>query len=233
MRAASHIDFRTAVKMSQQASACSGFPVLTPLPTYTGQIVDECYSYSGSPGRNLVGFSAATDPTGLSMSGRLTPQTPESLVYHEPLAVGDLSDQWAQSQPWIDDSLMSVGLSLDSDMAAPVPVELWSRPEHSNTAPITQMSWNQASVSVSPQLMSDEVVPNAGAVPSLSISECSVDDFNNSGTFHEDWALCQPTTTQLGMAGIVTSVPFMHDLRSMSSAAPVWEDVFMPGHPPY
>lgn len=233
MRAASHIDFRTAVKMSQQASACSGFPVLTPLPTYNPQTIDERYSYSSSPDQNLMGIPAATDPTGFSMSGRLTPQTPETVVYHEPLSMGDLSDHWTMAHPWNDESAMSLGLGFDSDLVGPVSVESWSTPEHSNPVPMPHISWHQPSVSVSPHLISNEIVPNAGAVPSLSISECSLDDFSVSGTYNEDWALCQPTTTQLGMAGIVASAPFMHDLRPVSSAGPVWEDVFMPGHPPY
>ncbi|KAH7072199.1 hypothetical protein BKA63DRAFT_492835 [Paraphoma chrysanthemicola] len=233
MRAASHIDFRTAVKMSQQASACSGLPVLTPLPTYRPQIMDESYSYSSSPEQNMMGVSAATDHAGLAVSGRLTPQTPEPIVYHEPLSLGDFSDHWTGAQPWNNESVMSCGLDIDGDYAGPIPVELWSTPEYNHPELLNQVPWHQPSLSVSPHIVSAEMVPNAGAVPALCMSEGSLDDFNMSGTFHEDWALCRPTTDQLGMASILSAAPFMHDLRPVSSVGPVWEDVFMPDHPPY
>ncbi|KAF2028345.1 hypothetical protein EK21DRAFT_69967 [Setomelanomma holmii] len=233
MRAASHIDFRTAVKMSQQSSAYSGFPMLTPLPTYTPQILDECYAYSSSPERNTPAFPSVTESASHPISGRLTPQTPEPVVYHEPFSMANLSDQWMAIEPWTDDSLISAVLDYNGDMSASLPIDLWSAREHVSTPSIAQMGWHHPSVSVSPQLTSDEIVPHVGAVPSLSISECSIEDFNHSGTFHEDWAICQPATTQLAMASIVTSAPFIHDLRSSSGAAPVWEDVFIPGQPPY
>jgi hypothetical protein len=233
MRAASHIDFRTAVKMSQQASVCSGFPILTPLPTYTAQIIDECYSHPSNTDQSLSGYTPPMESNSFPVSGCLTPQTPESIIYHDASPVGNMSDQWMASQPWSDDSLVSVGLGFEGDMSAMLPTELWSTPEHMHSAPITQISWYHPSLSVSPQTISSEPVPDARAVPPLSISECSVDDFNNSGTFHEDWASYQQTATQFDMTSMVSSAPFVHDLSSIPSTAPVWEDVFMPGPVPY
>jgi hypothetical protein len=232
MRAASHIDFRTAVKMSQQASACSGFPTLTPLPTYASQVLDQCNPYPNNNDQDMSGYISGMD-NDCPNSGRLTPQTPESLVYHEPLAVGGMTDAWMASQSWSDDLITSVGLGFESDMTGPLPAELWSTPEHAHSAPIAQLPWVQSALSVSPQSIASELLPYPRGAPSLSMSECSVEDFNSSGAFHEDWADYQHATTQFEIANMVTSAPFMHDLRPIPSTAPVWEDVFMPGPAPY
>jgi hypothetical protein len=236
MRAASHIDFRTAVKMSQQASACSGFPSLTPLPTYAAQVVDECYSYPTNTDQDIPGYASGMESNGMPTSGRLTPQTPDSVVYHEPLAVGDMADVWMVAQPFSDDSLASVGLGFETDMTGLLPAELWSTSEHAHSAPIAQSPWGQSSLSISPQSTTSDCIPCPTGALSLSISECSIEDFNSSGVFHEDWADCQPITTQynmVNMRNMATSEPFTHDFRSMLSTAPIWEDVFMPGSAPY
>jgi hypothetical protein len=229
MRAASHIDFRTAVKMSQQASACSGFPMLTPLPTYNSQISDECYSYTSNADQDLPGYSRNVEPNSFALSGRLTPETPESLVYHEPLSIGDMADQWMAPESWSEDSLASVGLGFGGDMTAMLPTELWPSPEQTHSASLSQASWYPSSLSESPQHMSSEPVPDARSVPSLSISECSAEDFNNSGAFHEDWANCQQTTPQFDMTDMTTSAPYAHALNTIPSTTPSWEDVYMSG----
>jgi hypothetical protein len=236
MRAASHIDFRTAVKMSQQASACSGFPSLTPLPTYGSQVVDECCSYPANTDQDIPGYTSGMEANGMPISGRLTPQTPEATVYHEPVAMGDMADTWMITSPCSHDPLASFGLGFEDDMTGLLPTELWSNPGQAHSAPITQIPWVQSSLSVSPQSMTSDSILYSREAPSLSISECSVEDFNNYGVFHEDWADCQPTTTQFDiteMTNLVTSAPFMHDFRSVPSIAPIWEDVFMPGSAPY
>jgi hypothetical protein len=151
MRAASHIDFRTAVKMSQQASACSGFPSLTPLPTYASQVVDECYSYPANPDRDIPGYTSDMETNGMPISGRFTPQTPDSIVNHEPLAMDDIAEAWMMTQPCADDSLASIGLGFENDMTGLLPAELWSQAGHAHSAPITQIPWAQSSLSVSPQ----------------------------------------------------------------------------------
>jgi hypothetical protein len=236
MRAASHMDYQGAGKMSHEASAVSGYPMLTPLPTYSSQIVDECYSYSSSPEQNLKGFMASMDSNSFPSSGRLTPQTPESLIYHEPLAVGDISEQWMASQPYSDDTLGSIGLGFDAEVTTMLPTGMWGAPQSAQTAPLPQMAWPHHSVSASPERMSAEIVPHSRAVPSLSISECSVEDFNPTSAFNQEirqWTNCPPTTTQINGSSTVPSVSYMHGLRIVSSTAPVWEDVFMPGPPPY
>jgi hypothetical protein len=236
MRAASHIDFRTAVKMSQQASACSGYPSLTPLPTYASQVVDECYSYPANIDQEIPGYTSGIETGSMPISGRLTPQTPESTVYHEPVAMGDMADSWMMTQPYSDDSLASIGLGFENDMTGLLAAELWSNPGHVRSAPITQIPWVQSSLSGSPRSMTSDSILYSREAPSLSISECSVEDFNSSGVFHEDWADCQPTATHYditNMTNMVTSAPFMHDFQSVPSTAPIWEDVFMPGSAPY
>jgi hypothetical protein len=242
MRAASHIDFRTAVKMSQQTSACSGLPKLTPLTTCASGITDGCYSYPNNTDQDVTGYTFGMASSGMTSSGCLTPQTPESLVFHEPMSIEDISDTWMLSQPWSDDSQAwsddsqawsddsqaSIGLGLEGDMTGLLPAaELWSTSEHMHSAPIPQTPWAPSYYSGSPQSTTSGFVSHSRGTPSLSMSECSVDDFSDSGVFPDDWANYQPPTNQLNMAHMVTSAPFMHDLRSVPVTAPVWEDVFM------
>jgi hypothetical protein len=232
MRAASHIDFRTAVKMSQQASACSGYPMLTPLPSYTSQNVGKRYSYPITTEQDLSGYTPTLDASSFPGSGCLTPDTPGSIGYQEPLSIVELTEQWI-SESWSDDALTNVGLGFGEDITSMLPNELWSNPEQQHSATDTQMPWYQSSFTGSPQPMPSETMAHARTMPSLSISECSVNDFNNSGVFHEDWANCQNSTPQFDMADMSTCAPFMQALDTAPNSAPVWEDVFMPGSAPY
>jgi hypothetical protein len=233
MRPASHIDFRTAVKMSQQASAGSAFPMLTPLPTYTSQIVDECYSYSSPLIQDMNVYTPPMEYNGMPTSRQLTPPTPESNLYHEPLAIGDMSNTWMASQACSDDLLVPTGLGFEENMTPLLPPDIWSTHEYTHSAPIAQIPWIQSSPSTSPQSMASDLMSHIGPAPSLSISECSMEDFSSAGAFPEDWENCQPATTQFDITGMMSSIPFMHSLQSISSTVPVWEDVFMPGSAPY
>ncbi|KAH8725604.1 hypothetical protein GQ44DRAFT_615310 [Phaeosphaeriaceae sp. PMI808] len=232
MRTSSHIDFHTAVKMNQlQSSTCSEFPPRTPLPSYSSQITEECYSYPSSCDQNLINFTRALGSNTFPVSGPLTLQTPEPIIYHEPLSMGGLSDQWMAAQSWSDDSLVAAGPGFE-EMAAMLPTELWPPFGHAQTAPVIQMPWYQSSLSASPRPILSELVPDARAVPSLSISECSIEDINNSGIFLENWIEYQPITTPLDMSSLV-SASFVHNIASLSCVGPMWEDAFSPGTTPY
>jgi hypothetical protein len=219
--------------MSQQASADSAFPILTPLPTYASQVIDECYSYSSSPGQDMNVYTPPMEYNCMPTSSPLTPPAPECNLYHEPLTIGDMSTTWMASQAWSDDSLVPIGLGFEGDMTTLLPPEMWSMHEYTDSAPITQIPWAQPSPSASPQSMVSDLMSHVGPALSLSINECSIEGFNNTGTFPENWTNCQPTTTQFDMTSMMTSVPFMHSLHSISSTVPVWEDVFMPSSAPY
>jgi hypothetical protein len=223
------------MKMSQQVSDCAGFPILTPLPTYTSQTNECCYAYPISPDQSLSEYVPAPELNNCPVSGRLTPQTPEPLIYHDPLSIGDVASQWADSQQCSDDPFGSTGLIYDVDNTSMLPIELWSAPEHAHprAAPMTQMNWHQSSLFSSPQITSHELVPHATAVPSLSVSGCSMQDLNHSGNLLEDWSTCHPVTAQLELGGLLASTPFMHNLGSSSTGAPMWEDVFMRGSASY
>lgn len=210
--------------------------MLTPLPTYSSQIIDECYSYSDGSDQNMNGLMPSMDSNSYPSSGPLTPQTPEAHLHHEPIAVGDLSEQWMTSQPYSDNTLESAGLGLEAEMTTMLPTGLWLGPDAARSAPLPQMSWPHPSLSASPQRMSAEVVPHIRAVPSLSISECSVEDLSAASAFSQDmgqWSGCPPGTTPIDGSITATTAPYMHNLRIVSSTAPVWEDVFMPGPAPY
>jgi hypothetical protein len=222
--------------MGYEATAISGHPMLTPLPTYSSQIIEECYPYSGSPEQNMNGIMPSMDSNRYPSSGPLTPQTPEAHLYHEPIAIGDLSEQWMTSQPYPDNAMESIGLGFDAEVTTMLPTGLWSGHDTAQSAPLPQMSWPHPSLSASPQRMSAELVPHIRAVPSLSISECSVEDLSTTSAFSQDmgqWSSCLPSTTSMDGANTTTTAPYMHGLRIVSSTAPVWEDVFMPGPTPY
>ncbi|KAH7371080.1 hypothetical protein BKA66DRAFT_444263 [Pyrenochaeta sp. MPI-SDFR-AT-0127] len=230
MRAASHLGLSAAVKMSQQNSTISGYPMLIPLPTYASQVVDECYSYSSSPDQNLEDFTQAMETNGLSTSGRLTPQTPEAIIYHEPLSMGEGADHYMSSRPWSDDAVASVGIDFDPDMAAMLSTDMWPVPGPESIIPMIHMPWHSPAPSVSPQEISGNNLGSShpGTIPSLTASECSVDDFNTSGPNQEEWSIYQPTASHISVANLATSAPFMSDSEAIPSHAPIWEDIFLP-----
>ncbi|KAF1937365.1 hypothetical protein EJ02DRAFT_469769 [Clathrospora elynae] len=235
MRAASHIDFRTAVKMSQEDSGLSGYPVLTPLPTYALQIVDECYSYSSSPEQNTAGFTQAMESSNYSTNGRRSPQTPESSIYHEPLSMRE-ELEYMTSQSWSNEALMSIELGFDPNIPAMLPTDIWPAPESEGLESLMQMAhmtWPQPAYSVSPQHIPADLTSHTRAVPSLSTSECSVEDFDTSDASQEEWLIYQPTATNMNLASLVTSAPFMHNINSVPNHAPVWADIFIPGASTY
>lgn len=219
--ASSHFDFRTPTKMNHQASVCAGYPTLTPLPTFASQTSDTCYAYPIYSETNFNNMTPILEPNAFPISGRLSPQTPESLAYHEPVSIHEVSDPWEVSQAWGNAAMGTMGLEFDADVTigTTLPMQLWSTPDHS-------IDWHQCSLSASPQVMSHELVPDVRVVPSLSISECSVADFSSASNFQENWAHCQPITTQLEMEDMVAPSPFVQGLGP--NPTPVWEDVFGP-----
>lgn len=233
MRAASNIDFRTAVKMSQQVAASSALPMLTPLPTFTSQVVDECYTFSNDGNQTCSVYTPPMDSNCITNCGQLTPQTPETLPYHEPLTLEDMSDPWTTPQLWSDDALAAIDLGYNPDMIALLPSDVWTSPEHTHSAPIAQMPWTQSTLSLSPQSMISDLAPHSRLTPSLSMSDCSAESYDSSGTFQDDWVNCATSTNQYAMTNMASSAPFMSDFRTIARAAPVWEDVFMPGAAPY
>lgn len=234
MRTISNVDFRTTAKMHQQSSACSGFPTLTPLPTYTSPALNSCYPYPVfSSHQDLPEFASAMEPNDFPVTGRLTPQTPESLIYHEPLSMGEMSDQWMPTQAWTDDPFEPMGLKFEAGMTTTFPVGLWPASDHTLAAPVSQTLWHQPSLSASPPAISHEMAPHAGAVPSLSTCEPSVVDFSGTSAFPGDWASCQPITTQLELTSMVAHAPFFPGLGANINSVPMWEDVYMHGSMPY
>lgn len=231
MRAASYIDFQNAVKMDQQDSAPSGLSVLTPLPTYLPHNPNEGRTDDVMANDNLMDFKIASEANNFPVSGRLTPQTPEPILYHEPLNMNTLTESWIKNPSWSDDSIMSLGSSYDSDMTAFLPTDMWSTTHFMNLMPVHQMSWPQPQYSYSPQSMSSDMVPHARAVPPLSIGDYSVDNCNNSGTFQNGWSDCQIASDQSDLIGLVSCAPFDLNLSAFPSTSPIWEDVFVPAQP--
>ncbi|KAL5115126.1 hypothetical protein ACEQ8H_006962 [Pleosporales sp. CAS-2024a] len=187
MRPPSHIDFRTAVKMSQQASACSGPLSLTPLPTYVPKVADERYSCSNNSDQDMAAYSSGVESNGMPTPALLTPPTPESVAYHEPLTMGDLDDTWTTCQAWSDDSLGSIGLGLENDMAGLLPADLWSTTEHTHNTHMAQPPWAHSALSVSLQSVASDLVPLCQGGPSVAMSDCSIEDYSGAAMFPDDW----------------------------------------------
>ena len=223
MRAASQMDFHTAAKLAQQPTNFSNFNMLTPLPTYTPQIIDECYGYSSSPEQGMGPFPQSGEKNnGFISSGRsMTPQTPDSFVYHEPLTVSDSFD-YMNTQAWADDGSMPIGLGFDGDISGIIPDNMWSTPEPETMTPMnvcdspaTMNMWAHPSMSVSPQLPMG-MPPHSKAVPSLSLSECSVEEFSSPNNLPQEWTTFQPHSNH-GMGNMMSKAP-----------QPIWEDLIMP-----
>lgn len=233
MRAASHIDFRTAVKMSQQASNLSGLPTLQPLPTYSNQIFSEGTLGSINSEQSPAEFNSAPDTSNLLASGRLTPQTPEAIMYHEPMSMTDLSEQWMAESTWTEDSLATVGLGLECGMSGMMSTDLWPIDESIHTVPMAQMAWSHTQSSISPQSMSSDFAPDSSLIPALSTGAFSVEDFDGSSNLNNGWGNFQFSTCDNNLTSLAASTSFVPDFASYPATMPTWEDVFIPGQAPY
>ena len=234
MRNVSQIDFHTATKLNQQAGIPS-FNMLTPLPTtYQPQIMDECYSYSSSPEPNMGAFSQPREQNGFLASSRaMTPSTPEPFAYNEPIAIADpLVDPYMNNQSWSDDGSIPVGLGFENDMFSN---DMWATPEPESTTPMgmcnspSSMSvWSHPVMSVSPPHMQMSMPPHTKAMPSLSMSESSNEDFNSPNGVQEEWNAFQQQAAQNMARPMVTS-SFMDNVKAYPKAPqPIWEDLIVP-----
>lgn len=231
MRAPSQMDFRTAAKLAQQPTNFSNFNMLTPLPTFTPQIVDDCFSYSSSPEQTMGPFAQAGDKSNngfVNTSRSMTPQTPDSFVYHEPMTVTDSFD-YMNTQAWADDGSIPIGLGFDGDMSNLLPNDMWATPEPESITPMN--------VSDSPAMMNMWANPVMGmtpkpeAVPSLSVSECSVDEFSSPNNVQEEWNNFQSNMgNAMGKANMSGS--FMDNMMP-KAPQPIWEDLIMPHQQPF
>lgn len=244
MRAPSHIDFRTAVKMTQQAAIISGVPKLQPLPTYHSQISDACYSYSSSPEPDLSRFTPETESDGFALSRGATPQTPSDLFGHpEPLPGVDGLDYF-DCQPWAAEGLVPVGLGfagLDiavQDWMTPTPTP---EPEEMARANFFAENHHHHHLSLGYQVHDPLGASNTAThdwafgtpPPDHNGADSSpfIDASLDSGIVMQcEWSHSQPQpqNTYVDM-GLITSAPYVPKMQSVMGSAPVWEDVFVPG----
>ncbi|KAF2683981.1 hypothetical protein K458DRAFT_389205 [Lentithecium fluviatile CBS 122367] len=239
MRTVSQMDFHTAAKLAQQPTNFSNFNMLTPLPTYTPQIIDECYGYSSSPETNMGAFPQSAEKNNgfMNSSRSMTPQTPDSFGYHEPVTVTDSFD-YMSTQAWADDGSIPVGLGFDGDLSSILPGDMWPTPEPETMTPMgvcespaTMNIWANPSLSVSPPQLPMGMPPHSNAVPALSISECSVDDFNSPNNVQEEWKSFQSNADNT-MGKPSVSGPFMQNMMP-KAPQPIWEDLIAPHQQPF
>jgi hypothetical protein len=246
MRAPSHIDFRTAVKMSQQAAIMSGVPKLTPLPTYQSQIVDECYSYTPTPELEFR-YTPEIEQDGFPFSRGATPQTPiQPFGCNDPLAVVD-DTGYLDCQPWSGDGLVPVGLGLGvMDMA--MADDSWMTPEPGD---MMQTNYFAQDTDLIPTLQAQDSFDTSLAIAEdwstfqVRLQDETVSDEKGPDGYLDSGIVMQGEWTQpsppppprqdmfIDMGNMITSAPYVPKMQVIPSNAPVWEDVFMPSSIPY
>lgn len=238
MRTVSQMDFHTAAKLSQYPANFNNFNMLTPLPTYTTPIIEDSFSYSSSPEPNMGGFSSSMGQNSYITSSRaMTPATPEPFAYHDPIAIADPFDQYMGNSTWSDDGSMAVGLGFEHDMPNMMSSNMWATPEPESITPMHNMcespaamnQWHPA-MSMSPPQLSMSMPPHTKAVPSLSISEASSEDFNSPSRVQEEWNNIRPHASQ-NTGKPMVSASFMDNVKSFAypkAPQPIWEDIIVP-----
>lgn len=238
MRTVSQMDFHTAAKLSQYPANFNNFNMLTPLPTYTTPIIEDSFSYSSSPEPNMGGFSTSMGQNSYITSSRaMTPSTPEPFAYHDPIAIADPFDQYMGHSNWSDDGSMAVGLGFEHDMPGMLSHDMWATPEPESITPMglcdspaTMNSWQHPAMSVSPPQIPIGMTPHSKAVPSLSISEASSDDFHSPSRVQEEWNNIRPHAGQ-NMGKPMVTGSFMDNVKSFAypkAPQPIWEDIIVP-----
>lgn len=240
MRAPSHIDFRTAVKMSQQASTTPVIPKLTPLSTYQSQIVDESFLYNSTPEPDLR-FTPEIEQDGCLFSRGTTPQTPaEQFCYNDPVPVVAGLD-YPDSQLWSGDGSVSVGLGFvgTGSWMTTIP-ELEGTFQASSFAhgvgfpslAQTQGTFDTCSDTIPKDWsgFSQDNTNSATKPDPMSLIDSSLD----SGIVMQgEWNLPQSQDAYINMSNMFISAPYVPNMQEISSNVPVWEDVFMPSSIPY
>ncbi|KAF3039930.1 hypothetical protein E8E12_007908 [Didymella heteroderae] len=243
MRAPSHIDFRTAVKMSQQAAIMSGVPKLTPLPTYQSQIVDECYSSTPTREPELR-YTPDIEQDGFPFSRDATPQTPAGPIGNDdslPM-VDDLG--YLDCQPWAEDGLVPVGLGFGNmDMA--MHDDSWMTPEpcgmpntnyFAPNADLISTDQAQNRFDTSLAMPADWTTFQMPLQDETVADEKALDGGLDSGIVMQgEWTQPPPQRHDMfiDMGNMITSAPYVPKMQAIPSNAPVWEDVFMPTSIPY
>jgi hypothetical protein len=247
MRAPSHIDFRTAVKMSQQAAIMSGVPKLTPLPTYQNQIVDECYTYPPTSEPELR-YTPEMEQDGFPFSRGATPQTPAGPTGNDdslPM-IDDMS--YLDCQPWAGEGLVPVGLGFgDIDMA--LPDDSWMTPEPEDMLQTNYFAQNTGLIPVyHPRSTFDTSlgISKDWSAPQIPVRDETMSDekafdggldngFDSGIVMQGEWAQAMPPRQDMfiDMGNMITSAPYVPKMQAIPSNAPIWEDVFMPSSIPF
>lgn len=233
VRAVSQMDFHTAVKLGQQRPDFAAVSMLAPLHTYTPQIIDECYSSSPEP--NISVYSQHMDRSQFAPSGRLTPHTPEPFQYNEPVSFPDPFHQY-NAHPWSNEVHEPIGLGFGNNIPGLMPndaeTRVWAPEFDTNTmqmgnmraydpsmteSPVTTNVWASSALSISPPQL-----PHTRAVPSLSISECSLQDSESPNPVQDEWTNFRSGSTDTPMAKPSTS--YLDNIKVVPNGQHMWDD---------
>lgn len=241
MRAPSHIDFRTAVKMSQKAAITPTVPKPTPLSTYQTHIVDECYLRNSTPELDLR-FTPEIEQDGYFFSRGATPQTPVESFYYNDLVPTVAGSDYPDCQLWSGDESVDVGLGFADTGSWMTPTPELEETSHANlfaqNIDFSSLSQSKGMFDLSPDNMTknwpsflpDNVNSANKPDPPLSLIDSSLD----SGiAMQGEWNQPQPQDAYINMGNMFTSAPYVPKMQTISSNVPVWEDVFMSSSLPY
>jgi hypothetical protein len=205
--------------------------MLTPLPTYSSPINDESYLYSSSPEQNHSGPTQVMETSSFPDFRRMSPQTPEPIVYHEPKAVRDSIDHYIL-QSWSDNALASVEFGLDSNLMETFPMDMWTTQDTTCWMPAAQPLWPQNGFLASCQETPTQLMTNNVPVPCFPPTLCSMHNDSCRAT-PVQWSIFQPTTTNMSLANMFNPETLMYDMAPASNKPPMWEDIFIPGSTTY
>ncbi|KAF2196677.1 hypothetical protein GQ43DRAFT_435804 [Delitschia confertaspora ATCC 74209] len=233
-------------KMPYSRSDLAGLPMLTPLQTFSPHMTNEVYDY-GSPEPNLSLFPPSSDKSPFYPSGRLTPQTPDSSTYSDPLsAMAEPFGNYLHSQSWPEEPRTAMGLGFETDipgmMHNHVDVQpIWSTPDmDGRSTPIHQVrafdsplcesplscsGWTNSPLSVSPQ-----PPPHTRAVPSLSLSECSVMELDTAPVAQDEWPCFRCNPSEMNVVKTSTSTTYLEGLKAIPKTPKTWEQLIIPHH---
>jgi hypothetical protein len=224
------MDYHTAVKFGQQRPDFAAMSMLTPLPSYTPQIIDECYPYSSSPEMGGAPFVQSVEKNNFMHQGRLTPPTPEPFSYAESLSVPDFPDQYMNSQGWSQEAPLPIGLGFENEIPGLLPTEAdmsaWVPDFSSQSTPVPNVQAFNPAVCESPASVWPTPAlspPHPRAVPSLSISECS-DDSASPNVPQEDWSCFQNPSGNIAGVKPITSTPYLDSIKAMSMDPRGWDE---------
>ncbi|KAF2279413.1 uncharacterized protein EI97DRAFT_455660 [Westerdykella ornata] len=231
------MDFHAAVKVGQHTPDFTTLQMLSPLQTYSPQIIDGPYPFSAGSESNSAHFTAHPMEKQYAQPSRLTPRTPETFAYVGPLPVSDSFEQYASNQCWPQPEQIPIGLGFEGDGSGLLPLDtsmrVWRPHYTAQPAPVPPTPQYLSAVSDSPETatiwptpitsVSPSQPPHSRAVPSLSLSECSVQESESPHETQDEWPCFQEPQHDGFNSTPVTSTPYLDSIKNLPMVPTEWD----------